>query len=335
MHVLFCLIALGAAPPSGFLRELPGAGWSKMEMGSFALSPDGARVTVAAEGIARRTYETQGEVRRYDITTGKVERSWELGKRDPRCLMLSLDGKKVIAFSRSDEILTWGQDDETPRVVCKSPSAGRWSQAVLLPDGKSAAVSSGFEAAIVSLETGAVKQFKIPTDVQFAGVISPDGRLFASPDGEDLDIWEASSGKRIRSFLDHRGGVCGPSFQPGGSLVSCLASWNVDELQKRTFAHIHDLKTDKRPLSVEVHPGLQYGWTAFSSTGMLAVLGTTDTQGEGYLRVYSVKTGGELARVDFDKRDGWPVGVAFSRDGMTLVAGLLRRIKAFRVEGRP
>jgi WD40 repeat protein len=180
--------------------------------GGLYFSSDGKNLTVVGSRVVG-----------YEIATGKKLLSWRLTP-------LPASGGRVAEGGAP------APQDE----------AAAWRRLTISPDGRLAAcfLSGGWvdpppapRIALCDAQTGAVlrrwddsgKESALGEDLLF----SPDSRLLATSDGSDVHLWEAATGKKIRSYHGHRGEIEHLAFSADGRRLASASSdstvliWNV------------------------------------------------------------------------------------------------------------
>jgi WD40 repeat protein len=335
MHALFCLLALGAAPPNGFLRELPGVRRLEIRLSCFALSPDGKTAFGGGQMRVEKPSRYWAEVRHWDLSTGKLLRAWKLAGGDVENLAISPDGKRVLAIVQGPILCSWDVNGGSIETLRWTSRSGPFSLCVA--DGaKVIALSTERGATLLDPRTGNVKKrLELQRSMYRTGRVSPDGNTFARTNHQDLDLWNIASGKRVRSHLDHDGRVVSPAFSQNGRWLAYLTELHDEKDVPRCRAFVRESATGKLVCSVRLEGELWAQQVAVSANGKLvAILGTAKVHGPGRLFVYDIATGGELARVEYGPVHSWTIGLAFSRDGKTLAVCLRDSIRVYRVGGR-
>jgi WD40 repeat protein len=153
---------------------------------------------------------------------------------------------------------------------------------------------------------GIVAVLRDTTD-SVGGVLSPDWKLVAgSGDDSSLLVWEAATGRRIRTLNGHRDAVLKVAFSPDGRLLASASSdktvivWDVIRGQLT-----HTLASHTKPVTS----------VAFSPDGRLLASGSDDET----MIVWDVSSGKPLRK--FVQGDDYVLAVAFSPDGKLVASG--------------
>ncbi|MCB9889463.1 MAG: protein kinase [Planctomycetes bacterium] len=130
---------------------------------------------------------------------------------DGSCLMYSTDGVRVAELPR-------------PRVP---PGERSWTDnAVLAPDCRNAGFATpDGNLEMVELATGKVRYLE--SSAYAATAFTPDGRAFAfGPTNNGIEMFDTTSGERLRTF-DHHGGGMSLSIHDGGELLVSHTWWDA------------------------------------------------------------------------------------------------------------
>lgn len=164
------------------------------------------------------------------------------------------------------------------------------------------------------------------------GAFSPDGRTLVIKQSYDLYVWDAATGKELRTI---KGPPTKPwgrgwlAFTPDGKAVAVTSHENQEPRAARI--HIIDFESGKtiRDFSADSLSVLEF---AFSPDGKLMASGGYDHDNDNYFaRLWDVETGTELRRFMHGKQGYGIASLAFSPDGKTLAtlgtqAGVLLRL---------
>jgi WD40 repeat protein len=172
---------------------------------AVAFSPDGKRLAGAGSGKTLKDKELQfhGEVKVWDVTTGKAVLTLKHSKEESHSVVFSPDGKK-LAVGATGQVIVWDLDTGKEFATFNHDQTGVLSlhPIAFSPDGKRLA-SGG---------SGAIKIWELATKTEtvtlkhgnlFSGIaFSPDGnRLAASLANvgearEAVVVWDLATGKQ-------------------------------------------------------------------------------------------------------------------------------------------
>jgi WD40 repeat protein len=137
--------------------------------------------------------------------------------------------------------------------------------------------------------------------------VSPDARILATPQGQNVELWNIRTGKLIRRFHADKEGVYALAFSPDGkTLVS-----GGDDLHLRLW----DVETGE--LKWNVGPPIAYWSTllAFTPDGRKIVASRPP---DDWISIFDASDGKRLHNLQSRSRIG---GLAISPDGATLITG--------------
>jgi WD40 repeat protein len=219
-----------------------------------AFSPDSKQIAVPHWHNASKVASFQV----YDLRTGKVVHTIRRGKAEwVKCLSLVEDGKtlvacgeRVVGYSVADgrELFAWciPRAEVKDRVVVAGGNPDfqpPWRVFTVSPDGTLAAGLREFEdfgrnalperLFICDAKTGRVLHRCNDSGRKGSnwGAVrfSPDNRLLASSDGFQVHLWEAATGKRIRTITGHQGEIADIAIS-GNSRRLATASYDCTVL---------------------------------------------------------------------------------------------------------
>jgi WD40 repeat protein len=335
-----CLVALaglGAGPLRQALQPVPLVVPDGMSFTALAFSPDGAFLAIA--GPHTRESGARSLLVQWRTDTGKTEACSPIAPKAYASLAYTHDGKWLVGLApHSDEqVSTWGPN-------CRPAGAGY----VVQFDESSNRIYGAADGRVMWCAPGelggcaarpkdgiAQKTFRRITLVRglYSGAISPDGKLWAHLNHQDIDLYIIAARKRARSLLGQRGRVRAVAFCPDGERLASISHRQDDSGSSHTLVSIWGVANGKRHLAVELRPGLKGTGVALSATGLVAVLGQ-GKEGSAFLRVLDAASGAEVARPSFPGEAGEPKEVAFSRDGKYLAVCLSRAVRLWRVSGK-
>jgi WD40 repeat protein len=247
-----------------------------------------------------------GEVKLWDVASGKAIRSLEPGEGDPRqyagCAF-SLDGSTLAVGGRGG-VCRW--DVKTGRPL--EPLTGHLGQVFDVrysPDGKTL-LTAGEDHTARLWDAATGKEQAVLGEHRYAPAIAfaADARALGvaisrSYDGE-FTFWATDTGKRIRTIAHPSGQPNGLAYSPDGKTLALggydgLAVWDLDANKEKS--HFEP-------------PGPVYS-VAFSPNGKLLASASFG----GTAKLWDIEGKKELASFPS------PGAVAFSADGRLLVAG--------------
>jgi WD40 repeat protein len=294
--------------------------------------PDGRTLVSVDGGREKDGKSVIGEVKVWDLGSRPQPRTFA-GFRSPVIsIAFSPDGQRLAACSWGHfrdgkapppgEVRVW--DTASGGQVCRiTHESGVFTGATFSPDGRRlAALVSHYnaegrllsdEAKLWDPATGK-ELLVIPAGGYDGGItgltFSPDGRQLAGgvwvfgKDGKllpgDVEVWGATTGKKLRTLKGHANPVMGVAFSPDGKL---LASGSLDKTVK-----LWDAATGQELRTLAGH-GSAVGSVAFRPDGTMLAAGTWS----GEVTLWDVVTGKELQTL----ANAGP-SVSFSPDGRRL-----------------
>jgi RNA polymerase sigma factor (sigma-70 family) len=212
-------------------------------------SPDGSRLAV-------QVADTGTTIRLYDVRSGEEVRSLkDPGTKWPERLFFTADGKTLIVAGQRMVGLSLADGSEqfaykidpvpNPNSgVQVAPMGGvevspiAWRALAMAPDASigCCVLSGGFGSQpmperLMVFDGRTGKPLRRWADSGKAGsssevlAFSPDGRLIASSDLADVHLWEAATGKKVRTFRGHRNEMESLTFSANGRRLAS-GSWD-------------------------------------------------------------------------------------------------------------
>ena len=270
------------------LKTLPAG---EVSVFSVAISPDGTRVLAGSRNMSLWDLATGSELRRLD---GKV--NWV------HAVALSPRGEYVLSGNFDGTIHLW--DGITGKHIrAFRDDQGIVSSLDFSPRGPMLECRLDGPLTLREVESG---RALIQLDGRGAAAFSPDGNRIASgAAGHRVQLWDAETGRVIRSLAGHGDGIRSVAFSPDGRFLATgsrdktVHLWDLESgLERRVFDNF------RAPVNS----------VAFSPDGKRVLAGSSDNT----VRLFAVESGAQLQVW----QDIAISSVAFSPDGRhVLTAG--------------
>jgi WD40 repeat protein len=300
-----------------------------VRMGTVRLRHPDAAIAFSPEGKTLISAGSSGDVRFWDIATGKEVRRVQLqrtGKKDAhiRGHRLSSDGKVFGCWEQGDDAFAV-YDTETGKQLHRFPTGAKeWGWVLMSNDGKTVAVAGRHAdhqtvtVQVWDLATGKKRWERTGESLSWGMALSPDGRrlTLGKSRQRSLDVVDLESGKDLGSINARVFNGC---FSADGKLLACglMGRGGVVFWDAQTLA-------EKRRLEFPGNPNMQLH--AVSTDGN--AIACSDQEGLILRAVDDEKP----RRLAFSR----PSYAVFSSDGKRLAAAGAENIRVFDVgTGKP
>jgi RNA polymerase sigma factor (sigma-70 family) len=286
-------------------------------------------VAFAPDGRTLAAGDMKGTVRHWETRTGRELRSFQALKGYIEAVVFSPDGKTLVAAGGEDvekpgTISLWDVASGHERTRQLDGLGERWvghrdmvSSAAFSPDGRVLATGSIDHTVILwEVATGRMRALLSGHGRPvFAVSFSPDGKTLASAGGEvvvkrnptagELMLWDATTGKTLRSIQAPEGTLTSVAYSPDGKrlLTGCYDR----------SAKLWDVASGRIVRVLHGHEGLVRS-VAFGPDSRTVATGSLDET----VKLWDLVTGRELATLGSNR--GTISAVAFSPDGALLAA---------------
>jgi WD40 repeat protein/tRNA A-37 threonylcarbamoyl transferase component Bud32 len=294
---------------------------------SVAFSPDGKRI---ASGSSDKT------VKVWDLQTGQAVRALQGHTSSVNSVAFSPDGT-YLASGDDNTVKLWDVQSGKQLLSLKGHTSSVNSVA-FRPDGKRLASASGDETVrLWAVQASKLAPTQQPREIllltDFSGEVrsvcySPDGKQLATASNSDqrndrtreVKVWDAQTGKLVRSLPGHKGYVSSVCFSPDGKYLASadgglIVGGEVKVWDARTGKVVRSLQGHKGDVtSVCFSPDGKYLASAsvFYQDGKLA-------RPRGEVKVWDAETGQDLHTLK--GHTDIVTSVCFSPDGKSLASG--------------
>jgi len=250
--------------------------------------------------LRRNTIKLKAFIKKEEVKTFSGHSSWV------QSVAFSPDGKFLASGSYDNTIKIWNiNTDEEIRTLT---GHGKGINSVAFsPDGKFLASGSDDNTIkIWNINIGReIRTLAGHSNSVTSIAYSPDGKFLASACSSSTKIWDALTGKEIKTFNYNHGGNF-VAFSPDGKL---LAGGNIDNTIK-----IWDIHTGKEIKTLSGHSSWVQS-VAFNVNGNLLASGSNDHS----IKIWDIHTGKEIKTLK--KHQNSVKYITFSPDGKFLASG--------------
>jgi WD40 repeat protein len=293
----------------------------------ITFSPDGRTLAIARG--AGDSHQQYGRLELWDLQTGKLRHVIKGFDGPVRSVSFTPDGSTLITgsteFHPTQIAMKPGRIGGVNNCALKwwDPQTGQLKHQLTIPgdaiyairatpspDGKQLAVrlSSGssyppyafykVEMKLLDSQTGDVK-FKLDMGHPSAAAFSPDSKVLAVTNGDEVKLWDTQTGRSLRKLKDLRGSANAVAFTADGkniAVASTKYSFSFDNYRVRTRA-ISEVKVFEAAtgnVSLKLPQVGIVNSVTFSQSGRILLVGgvlPTDAAGVAGIRIFDLHTG--------------------------------------------
>ncbi|MCH8029133.1 MAG: protein kinase [Candidatus Dadabacteria bacterium] len=216
-------------------RIIKGSNWSVETITSLAMFRDGRNVITGSK---------DGKVRLWDITNGKLLRTFEGHDDEVNSVSVSPKGSHALSGSGDSTSIVW--DLATRRLLTRLDDNNQSITCVRFsPNGKHVALSCTDSTIVLWNVTGEklIHSFEGHKGAVFSLCFSPDGRYLASGSADNsIRVWDLKSGRLSYRLLGHDDDVYDLCYSPDGRYIlsgsgdQTIRLWDVEgETEARRY----------------------------------------------------------------------------------------------------
>jgi WD40 repeat protein len=297
------------------------------EVEAMAFSPDGKTLACTSHGHdpgrahdPRQGPEEWGEIRLWDVSTGRELSSFRAHDNRVTALAFSPDSRTLATSGRDDYVRLW--DAATEKEVASLRRLGESACCMAFSqDGKRLAASGPFRVWLWDVESRAELHSFAWSKGARAPALSPDLQTLALDFHQDMDLWDMGTGAVRLTLPDHRGSANCAAFRPDGRTVAVGSSREAGRTRYVTEVKLWDPATGEERATLKAAPGYVER-VLFNSDGKtLAVLGGRDFRTTNEVKLLDATTGEAIATLPFKNYHESPRSLAFSADAKVLAVG--------------
>jgi WD40 repeat protein len=291
----------------------------------LAFSPDSKVLATTSEGHDSATDKRYAELRFWEVASGKELLFLKCQPGSIERMCFSPDGKMLATAGRLLKVWDVVTDKERvtlkERTTFKAEFSSIGGMAFNL-DGKKLGAADYQYARVFDVEKEREISSLRPPVAGWSSTFGPDLATLASPNYQDVDLWDIDKGKLRTALLDHRGLVAHSAFTADGTTLVVVSQRLGDNRKLYIQVKIWDAATGKERATLkEFQACLQY--VALKSDGNTLALVTSQREQErpSELKLLLLPADRVLDTISYKGKKDTPASLMFSPDGKLLAAG--------------
>ena len=182
-------------------------------------------LSLSFEGELALSATSQGELKLWDLVTGSALRSFDFPGSIIRSILLSPEGRYVLASGDIPDLNFLMSDTVTGRRKDFQGAKGQTTHLAMSRDGLVILGAQGWQALVWNVDSGEIQQVLAGHQIGITSVaLSRDGALALTGDmNGKLFLWEVKTSRVIREFKGHTKNIFWLSFSPDERFI---LSWS-------------------------------------------------------------------------------------------------------------
>ena len=192
----------------------------------LAFAPDGKTVATGGRQHNRQTGQSAGELKLWDVDTGKQRAVMYGHTSEIRVLAFAPDGKALATGTTDNAIKVWDVETAKEALSVRTAEFGAYGLG-FSPDGKTLGYAGHLAVRLVDAATGRELASFRRRGRDGTPIFSSDFKTFVAPNHQDADLYDIVTGKVRLVLEDHRGSVSRLAFSADGKTLA-VASYRSE-----------------------------------------------------------------------------------------------------------